>query len=77
MEEELPEHRRMGVEPARAYSGQDSRNLQGVYWKAGSIFPSVAQVEVNSQRRFDFSVNSNLEQYGVESRFTDSKIMYS
>jgi hypothetical protein len=28
MEEELPEHRRKGIEPARAYSGQDSRNLQ-------------------------------------------------
>ena len=28
MEEELPEHRRKGIEPARAYSGQDLRNLQ-------------------------------------------------
>src|SRR6185369_14772935 len=30
MEEELPEHRRKGFETARAYSGQDSRNLQEV-----------------------------------------------
>ena len=48
MEEELPEHRRMGVEPARAYSGQDSRNLQEASTN------SVQESAINSKQHFSF-----------------------